>query len=91
MTCLLGVFAPGEIQKITVWQVKPLSVRRELNLTADQPWQHGLQMAVGHTAHGHELGAVFGCNVEVCWNDLGHKRDADSCRKLTILSELYPV
>ena len=65
MASLFRRFAPGEIQKITVWQVKPLPVRGELNLAADQSRQHGLQMGIGHAAHRHELSAVFGRNVEV--------------------------
>ena len=65
MARLFGIFAPGEIQKITVRQIQPLPVRSELHLAADQARQHGLQVAVGHAAHGHEISAVFGGEVEV--------------------------
>ena len=61
----IRIFAPGEIQKVTVRQVNALPVGVELHLAADQARQHGLQVRVSHTAHGHELCALFGCNVEV--------------------------
>ena len=65
MARLFGIFAPGEIQKVAIRQIQALPVRGELYLAADQARQHGLQVRVSHTAHGHELCALFGCNVEV--------------------------
>jgi hypothetical protein len=53
------VFAPGQIDKIIIWQVETLPVGREENFPADKARQHGLQMAIRHAAHGDKGFALF--------------------------------
>ena len=80
---LVRVFAPGEIDKIAVWQLKALPVRGKAQFTADQPRQHGLQMTIAHAAHGMELTRIVFGGRHVCGDDFNHstriinKRDDD--------------
>ena len=83
MARLMRVFAPGQIDKIAVRQLKALPVRGKAQFTANQPRQHGLQMTIAHAAHRMELTRIVFGGRHVCGDDFNHstrtinKRDDD--------------
>ena len=71
-----GVFAPRQIDKITVRELKSLPVRRESQLTANQARQHGLQMTIAHAAHRVKLTRVVFGGRHFCGGDFNHSTRA---------------
>ena len=72
MARLVRVFAPGQIDKIAVRQLKALPVGRELHLTPNKARQHRLQMPIADAAHRHEVGAALGVDVEIVVGGFSH-------------------